>query len=55
MSVFSEIPAGEWIASNRSAFAIFDRFPVTEGHALVVPRKAVDMAASGGRVRHVIR
>ncbi|HTN99892.1 MAG TPA: HIT family protein, partial [Microthrixaceae bacterium] len=41
MSVFSSIPQSEWIVSNRSAFAIFDRFPVTEGHALVIARREI--------------
>lgn len=41
LSVFSEIPSTEWIASNRSAFAIHDRFPVTEGHALVISRREI--------------
>ncbi|MCB1255844.1 MAG: DUF3427 domain-containing protein [Microthrixaceae bacterium] len=41
MSVFSEIPPTEWIASNRSGFAILDRFPVTEGHALVISRREI--------------
>ncbi len=41
MSLFSEVPASNWVASNRSAFAIRDGFPVTEGHTLVVPRREI--------------
>ena len=40
-SPFLEIPPEDWIAANAEAFAIFDRFPVTEGHALVIARRLV--------------
>jgi len=40
-SPFLSVPRSEWIASNDLAFAIFDRYPVTPGHALVVPRRVV--------------
>lgn len=40
-SPFLAVPESEWIASNALAFAIFDRFPVSPGHALVVPRRLV--------------
>ncbi len=40
-SPFLAIPASEWLASNRSAFAIADRYPVSPGHALVVPRRLI--------------
>jgi superfamily II DNA or RNA helicase/diadenosine tetraphosphate (Ap4A) HIT family hydrolase len=40
-SPFLSMPATEWIASNALAFAIRDRFPVTPGHTLVVPRREV--------------
>jgi superfamily II DNA or RNA helicase/diadenosine tetraphosphate (Ap4A) HIT family hydrolase/HKD family nuclease len=40
-SLFLAIPASEWLASNRSAFAIADRYPVSPGHALVVPRRPI--------------
>ncbi len=36
-----DIPSSEWIASNRSAFAIFDRYPVSEGHCLIVSRRLI--------------
>ncbi|GIU85471.1 MAG: hypothetical protein KatS3mg008_2246 [Acidimicrobiales bacterium] len=39
MSVFLEVDPGDWLASNELAFAIRDRFPVTPGHSLVVPRR----------------
>ncbi len=31
----------DWITSNALAFAVFDRFPVSHGHALVVTRRIV--------------
>jgi diadenosine tetraphosphate (Ap4A) HIT family hydrolase/HKD family nuclease len=40
-SPFLVVPASEWLASNRSAFAIADRFPVSPGHFLVVPRRPI--------------
>lgn len=40
-SPFQAIPPSDWLASNRSAFAIPDRFPVSPGHSLVVPRRLV--------------
>lgn len=36
-SPFHAIPPHEWLADNRSGFAIWDRHPVSPGHALVVP------------------
>lgn len=40
-SPFLGVDPAEWIASNAEAFAIFDRFPVTVGHALVISRRVV--------------
>lgn len=40
-SPFLAIPPSEWLAANDHAFAIADRFPVSPGHALVVPRRPV--------------
>ncbi len=40
-SPFLEIPDTEWIASNEEAFAIFDRFPVSPHHALVITKRLV--------------
>ena len=40
-SPFLAIPASEVLAANRSAFVIADRFPVSPGHALVVPRRVI--------------
>ena len=31
----------EWVASNELAFALRDRFPVSAGHTLVIPRRLV--------------
>lgn len=38
---FLDIPSSDWLASNRSAFAIFDRYPVSEGHCLIVSRRLI--------------
>jgi len=35
------IPSDRWLASNELAFAIYDKFPVTPGHALVITRRVV--------------
>ena len=32
---------GEYIAANNAALAIFDSFPVSRGHALIIPRRHV--------------
>ena len=40
-SPFLLTPSSEWIACNALAFAVFDRFPVSPGHALVVTRRLV--------------
>ncbi|WP_436793845.1 DEAD/DEAH box helicase family protein [Actinospongicola halichondriae] len=40
-SPFFEIPQTKWIAQNRSGFAILDKFPVSKGHALVIPRRLI--------------
>jgi superfamily II DNA or RNA helicase/diadenosine tetraphosphate (Ap4A) HIT family hydrolase/HKD family nuclease len=38
-SPFLEIDPSQWIVANHLAFAIHDRFPVSPGHALVIPRR----------------
>ena len=40
-SPFLAVPASECLAANDSAFAIADRFPVSPGHALVIPRRVI--------------
>ena len=40
-SAFLERPESDWIASNELAFAIHDGYPVSPGHALVVPRRLI--------------
>lgn len=40
-SPFFDIPRSEWIASNRSAFAVWDAYPVNPGHALVVSLRQI--------------
>lgn len=41
-SPFLSVPEDEWIASNTMGFAIRDRYPVTPGHSLVVPRRVIE-------------
>lgn len=36
---FCSVPAERVIAENELAYAIYDGFPVTEGHALVIPKR----------------
>jgi diadenosine tetraphosphate (Ap4A) HIT family hydrolase len=38
---FLQHPEADWIASNELAFAIHDSYPVSPGHALVVPRRLI--------------
>ncbi len=40
-SPFFEVPQTDWLAANRSAFAIWDAHPVNPGHALVVSRRQI--------------
>lgn len=40
-SPFLARPESSWLASNGSAFAIADGFPVSPGHSLVIPRRVV--------------
>ena len=40
-SPYFEVPPSDWIAANRSAFAIWDAYPVSKGHALVVSRRQI--------------
>ena len=40
-SPFLAVPTSEWLAANDSAFVVADRFPVSLGHALVVPRRVI--------------
>ena len=41
MFTFLAVPESDWIASNELAFAVWDGFPVSPGHALVVTRRVV--------------
>jgi superfamily II DNA or RNA helicase/HKD family nuclease len=41
MKDFTELSASTWVASNALAFAVRDRFPVTVGHTLVIPRRVI--------------
>ena len=40
-SPFLEIAEADWLCANRLCFAIFDSFPVTPGHVLVITRRVV--------------
>jgi superfamily II DNA or RNA helicase/diadenosine tetraphosphate (Ap4A) HIT family hydrolase/HKD family nuclease/SOS-response transcriptional repressor LexA len=40
-SPFLEVPEAEWVCANGLAFAIFDSFPVSPGHVLVITRRVV--------------
>lgn len=40
-SVFLDKPHNEWIAENELAFAFYDGFPVSPGHALIVTKRVV--------------
>ena len=46
MSVFLDIPKEQWILETDYFFVIKDKYPVTEGHLLIISkRKAVDYFA----------
>ena len=46
MSVFLDIPKDKWILETDYFFVIKDKYPVTEGHLLIISkRKAVDYFA----------
>ena len=46
MSVFLDIPQEQWILETDYFFVIKDKYPVTEGHLLIISkRKAVDFFA----------
>jgi len=38
---FCHVPAAEVVASNKHAVARRDRYPLTDGHTLVIPRRHV--------------
>ena len=40
-SPFVEIPQTDWVCANPLAFAIYDRFPLSPGHVLVITRRVV--------------
>lgn len=41
MSDFSEISQEDWIDSNEYAFAVYDDYPVNEGHVLVISKREI--------------
>jgi len=40
-SPFLEVPEAEWVCANDLCFAIFDSYPVSPGHVLVITRRVV--------------
>ena len=40
-SIFLLQPQSSWISSNSLAFAVYDGFPVSSGHVLVVTRRVI--------------
>ncbi|PKD44015.1 HIT family protein [Rhodohalobacter barkolensis] len=38
-SVFSKIPVTEWLHNNEHFFIVKDKYPVSEGHLLIVSKK----------------
>ena len=40
-SPFLKVRSSEWIAANDLAFATFDKFPISKGHALVVSKRLI--------------
>ncbi len=40
-SPFLELPQESWLRSNQLAFAVYDRFPVSTGHVLVLTKRLV--------------
>lgn len=41
-SPFHKVDQSSWICSNGLCFAIFDNYPVSKGHALVITRRVVE-------------
>lgn len=37
--LFCEYPKKDYIVENELAFAVYDKFPVNEGHMLVIPKR----------------
>lgn len=40
-SPFLSVPRSDWVASNALAFSVWDAFPVSPGHALVIPHRLI--------------
>lgn len=40
MTVFDEIPESEHVGGSNAFFVIRDRFPVSEGHSLIISRRS---------------
>lgn len=37
--IFCELSKGDYIISNKLAFAVYDKFPVNKGHILIIPKR----------------
>lgn len=42
MENFSDIPVSEIIFSNPEVFVIYDRFPVSPGHVLIITHRVIE-------------
>ena len=40
--MFCSIPADRLVTENTLAYAIYDKYPVTDGHLLVIPKRHAD-------------
>ena len=36
--IFCKVPSKDWVDSTKSFFVVEDRYPVTEGHLLIIPK-----------------
>ena len=39
MTVFDDIPESEYVSCSSAFFVVRDRFPVSEGHSLIISRR----------------
>lgn len=40
MNVFASIPESEWLYQNEAFFLVYDKYPVSEGHTLIICKRA---------------
>ena len=41
MSVFNAIPKGDWLFETEDFFAIYDKYPTSKGHLLIISKESV--------------